>query len=201
MFVGCDAEPNPPPDLPALQLNGDSIPRVSSYKHMGLMVSDDLSFARHIRKINSKLGRLLGRLSSAGVGRYIPPKKARLLVMSVVNPLLEYGSGVWSSEYANSQPVKTLLSLWRRLVRRILKVPQWVSFEAIVGELDLLEFHPQIRWRFHRLLMLHRICAMPPARVDRRCVLVWGDAQVLQSRKWRSNWLLRVTRDLKSLGL
>jgi hypothetical protein len=76
-------------------LNGAPIKRAPHHKHLGLILSQDLSWTEHINELVDKANRRLG------IMRTLKFKIDRLslekIYMSFIRPLLEYGDVVWDS--------------------------------------------------------------------------------------------------------
>jgi hypothetical protein len=83
------------PVHPRLMMNGTTIKRVLSHKHLGVTISCDLSWKAHIDDIADKATRRLGVL------RKLKYKLDRLslerMYMGFIRPLMEYADVVWDS--------------------------------------------------------------------------------------------------------
>ena len=85
---------NPPlPDTP-LQLFGSSLDRVDSYKYLGVLVTDNLSWSPQVEAVCSKARRILGLLYRRFYGQ-ASQESLKQLYLSLVQPHLEYASQVW----------------------------------------------------------------------------------------------------------
>jgi hypothetical protein len=84
-----------PLDHPNLSFDGQPIANVDHHKHLGLTLSHDLSWNRHIEEIVDKANRRLGIL------RKLKFKLDRLslekIYLGLIRPLLEYGDIIWHS--------------------------------------------------------------------------------------------------------
>ena len=84
-----------PPIHPQLYLDGAPIVRVDSHKHLGLTVSEDLTWKVHIQEMVDKANSRLGILRS------LKYKLDRLslekIYTGLIRPLLEYGDVIWDS--------------------------------------------------------------------------------------------------------
>jgi hypothetical protein len=82
-------------DHPQLLLNGEPIKRVPIHKHLGLNISQDLTWRNHIEDISDKANRRLGIL------RRLKYKLDRLslerIYLGFIRPILEYGDIVWDT--------------------------------------------------------------------------------------------------------
>jgi hypothetical protein len=94
--------PNRKNPLPALQLNGQPIERVASYKLLGLHVMDDLRWSVHISAICSRAAQrlhFLRQLKRAAVSS----SDLIYYYQSVIRPVVEYACVVWHSSITKKQ--------------------------------------------------------------------------------------------------
>ena len=81
----------PPTDL---QLNGIPLQRVVTYKYLGLLLSNNLSWSAHISSVCNKARQVLGLLYRRFYSS-TNPDALKQLYLSLVRPHLEYGCQVW----------------------------------------------------------------------------------------------------------
>ena len=81
----------PPTDL---QLNGIPLQRVETYKYLGLLLSNNLSWSAHISSVCNKARQVLGLLYRRFYSS-TNPDALKQLYLSLVRPHLEYGCQVW----------------------------------------------------------------------------------------------------------
>ena len=79
--------------LPTLKLCGQELQKVDTYKYLGLIMSSDLSWSKHIDSICSKAKRLLGILYRL-FSEHSSSDTLFKLYLSLVRPHLEYASAV-----------------------------------------------------------------------------------------------------------
>ena len=79
-----------PPDL---LLDDSCLERVESFKYLGILLSSDLSWSKHIESICTKIHKLLGLLYCKFYKHAEPPALFQLY-LSLVRPHLEYASDV-----------------------------------------------------------------------------------------------------------
>lgn len=73
-------------------LNNSSLSKVTSYKYLGVTISDDLSWQTHIDNIKNNANRTLGYLRR---NFSLAPMQLKLLLYkTLVRPKLEYSSSV-----------------------------------------------------------------------------------------------------------
>jgi hypothetical protein len=118
--------------------NGTSIKSVNSLRDLGVTFSEDLSFNLHIEEVLGKAMRILGfvlRLSSD----LRSLTSFRLLYVSLVRPLLEYNTTVWSPYYSNS--ANSLEKVQRKFLRFInykKGIPiEDINYSSLMNELKL----------------------------------------------------------------
>ena len=80
---------------PVLTLYNNSIKKVSSYKYLGVIITDDLLWSAHIEQIASKAKKIIGLIYHQF---YSWTSRSALLQLytSLVRPHLEYATQVWN---------------------------------------------------------------------------------------------------------
>jgi hypothetical protein len=82
-------------DHPVLYLDNSPITRVTHHKHLGLNISQDLTWGLHITEITDKANRRLGILRSL---KYKLNKLSiERIYFAFIRPILEYGDVVWDN--------------------------------------------------------------------------------------------------------
>ena len=114
--------------VPTLTLNSHPMERVSSYKYLGVTITEDLSWSSHINEITKKARKHIGLLYHQFYA-WSTPDALLTLYKSVVRLHLEYASQVWSPhqikyinqlELVQKFALKTCLNrLWAGLYRSI----------------------------------------------------------------------------------
>ena len=117
-------------------LNGHLLECVPYIKDLGVTVSSDLTWTRHIEEITAKANRTLGLVQR--VCNYVDDiATRRLLYCSLVRPQLEYCSCVWSPHTAKHRAL--IENVQRRATKFILKYPpRNVSYAEKLVKLSLL---------------------------------------------------------------
>lgn len=80
---------------PTLKLNNETIPRVASHKHLGVILDCHLNFQAHIDKTILKCNNMLNPLKSLKMK--LSSRHLERIFMSFIIPHLEYGSLIYSS--------------------------------------------------------------------------------------------------------
>ena len=73
---------------PNLLFNGSTVTRVSEHKHLGLTITPNLSFEKHLYDKMNKAKKNIG--SKKSLNKYLPLKTLDQMYRSLVRPHLEY---------------------------------------------------------------------------------------------------------------
>lgn len=108
---------------PAFALNTCPLQSVSTYRYLGIHITNDLSWKHHIQYITLKCNRSLRYLKRNF--SFAPVQLKRLLYISYVSPKLEYASSIWDPhqftlfneiESVQNRAVRFFLSNYHRSV-------------------------------------------------------------------------------------
>lgn len=158
---------------PTYTLNNIPLECVTSYKYLGVHITNNLSWKTHIDHIATKATGTLGyfrrKFSQA------PSSLKLLLYTTFIRPKLEYASSVWDTGYENH--IKLLEKIQNRSVRFILNNYQRTA--SVTNMKDILHLPPLSRRRklsrlclFHKIYYhnsyLHSIFIKPPPYVSSR---------------------------------
>ena len=83
------------PFTPCLRLHNQQLEMVSTYKYLGLLLSNDLSWSQHIKYLCSKARKILG-LIYRRFYQFSSSESLLQMYLSLVRPNVEYASQVWS---------------------------------------------------------------------------------------------------------
>ena len=132
-------------DTYSYQLGGQHLECVPFIKDLGITVSNDLQWSRHIEEISSKANQKLGLIKRI-CGRNLTDTSTRkLLYLSLVRPRLEYASNVWSPHTAKHR--RCIENVQRRASKFILNYPpKDISYSERLSTLNILplEFRREI---------------------------------------------------------
>jgi hypothetical protein len=79
---------------PPIQMDGNVLYEVSNHKHVGIILSKDLSWHKHISSIENKARSVLNQMSRF---KYILDRRAlERIYISNIRPILEYGDTIWA---------------------------------------------------------------------------------------------------------
>jgi hypothetical protein len=135
---------------PPLILNETPIKRVPHHKHLGLTLSNDLTWNNHIESITDKANRKLGLL------RPLKYKLNRLSLEQIykgfIRPVLEYGDIVWHSP---SLMLNALERVQLNAARIVIGATARCSTEGLYTETAWESLSS--RREFHRLTLLYKV--------------------------------------------
>lgn len=106
------------PEL-TVYLGNNTIPSSDCIKYLGVHIQSDLKWNTHIVKTSAKANRSLGVLRRSLVGA--PAKTKIIAYKTIVRPILEYSSQVWSPYTAG------LVTMLERIQRRAVRWAFWLS--------------------------------------------------------------------------
>ena len=132
MLIGSISRDPPPP----LTLGGATVDRVTTFKLLGVHVSNDLRWQHHVDAISSKAASrlwFLRQLKRSGASI----EDLLCFYKTVVRPVLEYACPVWHSSLTSGQ-TKALESLQKRAMRIIFSHGDYQAATIIAG-IDTLQ--------------------------------------------------------------
>jgi hypothetical protein len=132
MLVGTVSRDPPPP----LMLGGATVDRVTTFKLLGVHVSDDLRWQQHVDAISSKAASrlwFLRQLKRSGA----PIEDLLCFYKTVVRPVLEYACPVWHSSLTKGQ-TNALESLQKRAMRIVFGHGDYQA-ATIIADIDTLQ--------------------------------------------------------------
>ena len=121
------------------QLNGVSLDHVGSFKDLGVIFNERLSFTSHIESIISKSNKMCG-IVKRSLGFHAPCDVKLQLYKSLCRSNLEYSTQVWSPHCRGE--IKSIESVQRSITRYMLPDSE-LSYTERCQSLDLmpLTFH------------------------------------------------------------
>ena len=138
------------PNHPVIKLDDVPITRVDNHKHLGLTLSNDLTWKTHVEEITDKANRRLGIL------RTLKYKLNRIslerIYKSMVRPILEYGDIVWHN---TSQCMNSLEKVQLNAARIVVGATAKCSTQGLYNETKW-ETLAQRR-AFHRMTLFYKI--------------------------------------------
>lgn len=86
------------PSLYNYEINGTKLPRVNECRDLGVLFQSDFRFNNHYSNIKNKALRVLGFINRNSRD-FKDPLTYKVLYFTLVRPILEYASQVWSPQY------------------------------------------------------------------------------------------------------
>lgn len=162
------------------QLCGDSLPLVSRYCYLGVIIERHGSWAPHLASVRKRFSKRLFDLRKAGMSRDgLPPWRARSLVWSHLCPLWEYAC---AALLLSKRDTDMLDTLFYSAVRTAAGVKRYVSVEPLLRDMDLLHALPSKRVQMYRINLWHKIRGMQADRWVKRAAGMWFSSDKVRMR-------------------
>lgn len=137
-----------------LSVNCKYFERVKSFKYLGVIVNENMTWSEHIENIRSKVTQRLGILKRI---KHLLPMDIRIIyVNTMVLPIMEYACLVWGDKN-NKVLMDSLQTLQIKAARLVLDVPPYSSGSEALKILHWQTAHQKINPKMH---------------MDNNCVLV-----------------------------
>lgn len=114
-------------------LNNSKINNVNSHPYLGVELSSDLKWAKHITNMEAKANRLLGLLTRTL--KTADTKTRKIAYETLMRPVLEYGSQVWDPFM--KKDIGRIEKIQNRALRFIFKLKGPVSFKKLREDADI----------------------------------------------------------------
>lgn len=154
-----------------LLLNQMPLEFVDSFKYLGLNITSDLTWSRHIETITSKARRLVGLLFRQFY-HCADTNTLKKLYVSLIRPHLEYACQVWDPSSAKEC---NLLEKVQRFASRVCLKTWNMDYSEMLNSLDLPSL--QTRRKVQKLSLLYKIinaeAEFPEAPLTSRTVSCW----------------------------
>ena len=137
-------------------LENQLVESVPNHKHLGLVISSDLTWDEHLKGIMSRASQRIGLLKQ--MSRYLPPNTTAKLYLYYVRPCFEYASPVWHGATPASA-AQSLERLQASMARTILRAEWSTPKKELLAALQW----PSLRWRraIASLTLFHRLKNSP----------------------------------------
>ena len=124
-------------------INENILEQVSTFKDLGVLISNNLSWSKHIESIVSKANKTLGLIKRI-CKEVKNTNTRRILYCALVRPKLEYASSVWSPYTIKHRLL--IENVQRRATKFILNYPDNMSYVDRLQKTNLLslEFRREI---------------------------------------------------------
>ena len=145
----------PTQDLPSITFGGEEIEWITEFKYLGITISNNLSFSKHINNISLNVSRMTGSFTC--LRRIVPKKVLMKLYYALVYPHLNNHVVVWGS--APPSHLRTLIVRLNNLFRTVLGVT-WengrptISNNDLYKQLGVLKLENIFKFSLYKLLRL-----------------------------------------------
>ena len=133
-----------------LQLSGSIIPRLNSFKFLGIVLDARLSMNKHVEYIKSKCVKRLNLVRCLAGTDYGADRKTLLhLYKTLVLPIIEYGAVIYSGASENTlKKIDTIQNSFLRVALGVMKTSPIPSLqvEAVMPPLHLRRMEQTIRY-------------------------------------------------------
>ena len=133
-------------------LNSHKLKKVHENPYLGVLLSDDLKWTKHIDKISNKANSILGLVRRNL--KNCPNTFKQQAYISLIRPILEYGCVVWDPYL--QKDVDKLEKIQKRAARFAMN--DYGHTSSVTSMLKELNWNPlSIRRKNHRLIFMHKI--------------------------------------------
>lgn len=157
--------------------NGVSVPVVSEYRYLGLWFHNSCTWESHMQEMVRKVQRVKDSLMPVWKSRYISVEVKRVVLLSCIRPIVEYGAEVWFPNSASSSTNNRWWDCIDRLQTDIIKCAMRCANEhpctsAVLAEWGL---KPMRMWLHERALRYYfKVHAMPSSRLPKQVMsAIW----------------------------
>ena len=150
MLIGGPRKLNTLQEL-TLTIKEKELDRVNSYKYLGVIINENLSWTDHVDYIKIKVSQRLGVLQR--IKHLLPRDTRELFVKAMVLPILDYADVTWGDK-SNTTLMNKIQLLQNKAAKLILNMPKHSS---ATEALDLLGWDTlEKRRRSHRLFLVFK---------------------------------------------
>ena len=135
----------------SLKVNSTAIDRSDSFKYLGVVINQTMSWSEHIDTISTKINQRIGMIKRI---RHLLPLHAKLTLYNcLIIPLFDYGDTVWGDKN-NDTLMGQLQVLQNKAAKVLLNLPPRSSSTEALDRLDLKTLSQ--RRHFHRCVMMQK---------------------------------------------
>ena len=140
------------------------IPEVRTYKYLGVLLTDDLKWDKHIAMVVEKAGRAAGALQSFFVSANVDAWLKRMMYLTLVRPVVENGAQIWGPTCTQANIINSQTQMaW---LKAAFKCPVSAATYPLLAEFGL---RPMISWLELRMLEYWRVLEhMPASRLPKK---------------------------------
>ena len=126
-------------ELPNIQLNSSTVEVVDHFNYLGIIISKDLSWKRHITSVSGRVCKTIGILCK--LKHFLPTRVLRLIYESLIACRFNYGLSIWGNK-----PGITL-KLQRKALRVIANAKYNAHCDPLFIKFSILKIEDQYRLR------------------------------------------------------
>ena len=137
-------------DTSHLRLSGNIIPRVASFKFLGIVLDSRLSMVKHVQHVKAKCSKRLNLFRCIAGTEFGADRKTMLrLYKAIVLPIIEYGGVIYSGASENTlKKLDTIQNTFIRIAIGAMKTTPIPSLqvEAVVPPLQIRRMEQSLRF-------------------------------------------------------
>jgi hypothetical protein len=138
---------------PELELDGQPIKQVKSHKHLGVHLTNDLTWSKHAEETAKKANKMLGIIRP--LKHKLDRRSLETLYTSFVRPVLEYADEVWDVPADNRHTLKSLDKVQKEAAKLVTGATARCTTEELNTEAG---WQPLAERRsLHRATMMYKI--------------------------------------------
>ena len=135
----------------SLKVNSSAIDRSDSFKYLGVVINQTMSWSEHIDTISTKINQRIAMIKRI---RHLLPLHAKLTLYNcLIIPLFDYGDTVWGDKN-NDTLMGQLQVLQNKAAKVLLNLPPRSSSTEALDRLNLKTLLK--RRHFHRCVMMQK---------------------------------------------
>ena len=135
----------------ALNINSEKLDRVESFKYLGVVIHEILSWADHIDYVCNKAYKRMGILQRI---KHLSPMATReLFVKTMILPIIDYGDVVWGDKH-NQTLMQKIQGTQNTAAKVVLDRPKQSSATEALADLNWKTMSE--RRRIHRLIFTYK---------------------------------------------
>ena len=147
----------------SLNIGTDSIDLVSETKFLGMIIDENLSWAKHIKSIINKNSSGIYMINS--VRNILPSKQKYMLYMSLINSNMIYGLMLWGP-MAQASDVKSLLKQQKKSIRAVENVASNAHTSKLFTKYKILNIYELIELELSKFMYKYVHRTLPPPLLD-----------------------------------
>ncbi len=170
------------------EIGDEKIDQVKEHKHLGVYLTSDLRWSRHVEYITRNAKKRIGLLRC--MIKVLPPDICSQLYLTYARPILEYASPLWHGSLTNDQ-ANIFERLQASAARAILRSPWMTPKTCLLEQLGW----SSLRWRraIASVLLLHSLIEKPVPPTS-SCIFPFSSSRSGRSSRKQHQMLLGYSR-------